>query len=328
MSEITRRHLGGLALGAALAAPMGRVAAQATWPNRPVTVVVPFPPGGTPDVVGRTLARHLSESLGQPFVVENRTGAGGNIGASSVAKANPDGYTLLFSTNAPIANNTLLYRNMPYDPLTELVGTAPVVELPGLFTARPNLPFSNIQGMVTYARANPGKLNCGVPGTGLLGHLAAELLAHRTGARFTIVPYRGSAPLTNDLLGGAVDIAVDLVVTYLPHIRAGTVRPLGITAAQRMPTLPEIPTVAEQGVEGFKATGWATLLAPARTPPDIVQKLTTATNAFVQLDSTRNLLPTLGMIPLGGTSADVARLMQNEISLWGPIVREAGIVME
>jgi tripartite-type tricarboxylate transporter receptor subunit TctC len=328
MSGITRRTLGVYAMGAALIGATRRAAAQGAWPSRPVTVVVPFPAGGGTDVLARAISRHFSEIFGQPFIVDNRTGAGGNIGAGFVAKAAPDGYTLLFTTNGPVTNNTLLYRNLTFNPVTDLSPVAPIAELPAIIVTRPQMPYRNIPELIAYARANPRKVNCGVPGAGTLGHLVSELLQHRTGVRFTVVPYRGSAPLTNDLLSGAVDVAVDLVTTYLPHLQAGTTRALAITSAEKLPQLPDIQPVQSQGVPDFKATGWATIMVPARTPSEIIGKLHGAAQAYLGLESTRVLFPTLGMSPLGGTPADVSRMMRDELALWRPVVEAAGITLE
>jgi tripartite-type tricarboxylate transporter receptor subunit TctC len=327
MNLFTRRGLTGLALGGAVAGASRGAAAQA-WPARPVTIVVPFPAGGATDVMARALARGLSDSFGQPFVVENRSGANGNIGTNAVAKAAPDGHTLLVTTNGPITNNTLLYRSMPYDPFAELSPIAMLAELPVIIAARPNLPYRNVQELVAFARANPGKVNCGLPGNGAIAHLASELLQHRANIRFTQIPYRGSAPLTNDLLAGAVDIAFDLVTTYLPHIQAGTVRALGVTATSEVAQLPGVPPVQAQGIADYQATGWIAILAPARTPDAVGQRLNTAANAWLREEANRRILGNLGLTPLGGTAEEVAARMRAEVTLWRPIVQAANITAE
>jgi tripartite-type tricarboxylate transporter receptor subunit TctC len=327
MPGITRRHLGGLALGAALAGSSRHAAAQA-WPSRPVNIVVPYPAGGSTDVLARAIGRSFSDTFGQPFVVDNRSGANGNIGANYVARAEPDGHTLMITTNGPITNNTLLYRSLPFNPMTDFAPIALLADLPIIIAARKQVPYGNVQELIAYAKANPGKINCGIPATGAAGHLAAELLQHQTGIRFTQIPYRGSAPLTNDLLGGSVDIAFDLVTTYLPHLQAGTIRALGITSAEKVPELPDVLPVQAQGVPDFKATGWISVVAPARTPPEVIQRLNVAANAYLAQDATKTLLASLGLSSLGGTPADLSRKMQDEVALWRPIVEAAGITME
>ena len=327
MSTITRRRVGGLALAAGLAAVSRPVLAQG-WPDRPVTVIVPWPAGGSTDVLARALSRNLGDRYGHPMVVDNRSGANGNIGASAVARAAPDGYTLMITTNAPITNNVLLYKSMPFDPVADLVPVALLAELPIVIAARSQMPYRTVQDLIAYARKNPGKVNCGTPPLGSAAHLAAELLMFRTGIQMNIVPYRGSAPLTNDLLAGSVDMALDLVTTYLPHVETGALRALGVTAAQSIPQLPETPPVQAQGVPDYQATGWISLLGPAKMPEPIVARLNADSNAYLGLEDTKLLLSKLGLTPLGGTPADLKRRMAAEIELWRPVIKAANISVE
>ncbi|MFT8244879.1 Bug family tripartite tricarboxylate transporter substrate binding protein [Roseomonas sp. BN140053] len=330
MPSITRRRigtgLGSLALGAGLAA--ARPAAAQSWPNRPVTVIVPWPAGGSTDVLARSVSRNLENRFGQPFVVDNRSGASGNIGAATVARAAPDGHTLMVTTNGPITNNTLLFRSMPFDPFKDFTPVSLLAELPIVIVARNGLPYRTVQELVAYAKANPDKVNCGTPPIGAVAHLAAELLMYRTGIRMNVVPYRGSAPLTNDLLAGSVDIALDLVTTYLPHIEANSIRALGITAAAAVPQLPNVPPVQAQGVADYQATGWIALLGPARLSAEIAAKLNDACNEYLALNDTKALLPPLGLTPLGGEPADLTRRMTAEVELWRPVIRSANITVE
>jgi tripartite-type tricarboxylate transporter receptor subunit TctC len=327
MSRITRRQLAGLTLGAGMAAATRPASAQA-WPSRPVTVIVPWPAGGSTDVLARAVARDFSERFGQPFVVENRSGANGNIGAASVARSAPDGHTLMVTTNGPITNNTLLYRSMPFNPFTDLTPIGLLAELPLVIVARSQMPYRTVQELIAYAKANPGKVNCGTPPLGSAAHLAIELLRHRTGMQLNLVPYRGSAPLTNDLLAGAVDMAIDLITTYLPHVEAGSIRALGVTAAAPVPQLPQTPPVQAQGVPDYQATGWISLLGPANLPSAIVERLNTASIAFLAQEETKARLLPLGLTPLGGTPADLSRKMEAEVALWRPIVQAANITVE
>lgn len=326
MSHIARRSIGGLALGAGLLA--ARPAAAQAWPGRPVTVVVPWPAGGSTDVLGRSVSRNLSDRFGQSFVVDNRSGANGNIGATAVARAAPDGHTLMVTTNGPITNNTLLYRSMPFNPFTDLTPIALLAELPVVIAARSGMPYRTVGELIAYAKANPDKVNCGTPPLGAAAHLAVELLMHRTGIRLNVVPYRGSAPLTNDLLAGAVDMALDLVTTYLPHIQTGALRALGVTAAAPIPQLPDTPPVQAQGVPDYRATGFISLLGPANLPAEIAGRLNAACNAYLALGETKALMPPLGLVPLGGTSADLTRRMTAEVEQWRPIIRSANITVE
>jgi tripartite-type tricarboxylate transporter receptor subunit TctC len=327
MTILSRRQIGGLALGAGLAAGARPAAAQA-WPSRPVTVIVPWPAGGSTDVLARAICRNFGDRFGQPFVVDNRSGANGNIGAGAVARSAPDGHTLMVTTNGPITNNTLLYRTMPFNPFADLAPIALLAELPIVIAARAQAPYRTLAELVAYAKANPDKVNCGTPPLGSAAHLAVELLMHRAGIRLNLVPYRGSAPLTNDLLAGAVDMALDLVTTYLPHIQAGTLRALGVTAAERIPQLPDTPTVQAQGVPDYRATGWISLLGPANLPGEIVQRLNAAANAFLAMEETKALLPPLGLTALGGTPAELTAKMQAEVALWRPIIQAANISVE
>lgn len=327
MSGITRRQLGGLALGAGFAAVPASASAQA-WPARPVTVVVPWPAGGATDVLARSVAQGFAGRFGQPFVVDNRSGANGNIGAAAVARAVPDGHTLMITTNGPITNNTLLYRSMPFNPVTDLTPIALLAELPLVITARSQMPYRTLEELIAHAKASPGRVNCGTPPPGSTAHLAVELLMHRAGIRLNLIPYRGSAPLTNDLLAGAVDMAIDLGTTHLPHTRAGTLRALGVTSTAPIAQLPEVPPVHAQGVPDYQATGWISLLGPARLPEEVIGGLNAGSSAYLALEETRALLPALGLTPLGGTPTDLTRRMAAEVAQWRPIIQAANIYID
>ena len=326
MSHVTRRHLGGLALSAGLVAARG-ASAQA-WPTRPVTVVVPWPAGGSTDSLARAIGRHLGDKLGQPFVVDNRSGANGNIGTAAVARSAPDGYTLVVTTNGPITNNTLLYRQMPFDPFKDLAPVALLAELPIVLAARSQAPYKTVQELIAYAKANPDRVNCGTPPLGSAAHLAVELLQHRAGEQ--VVGQRRGAAIGHQVQAdaGAVDMGIDLVTTYLPHIQAGTLRALGVTSAEPIPQLPDTPTVQAQGIPDYRATGWISLLGPAGLPAEIVQRLNTESNDFLRLDQSRTMLAQLGLTPLGGSPADLSRRMTAEVDLWRPIIQSTGISID
>ncbi|MCO6415071.1 tripartite tricarboxylate transporter substrate binding protein [Siccirubricoccus sp. KC 17139] len=326
MGSITRRRLGALGAGFGLATA-GPAAAQA-WPSRAVALVVPFVPGGSADVIGRPLAQHLSTTFGQSFVVDNRGGANGNVGTHAVTRAEPDGQVLLVTTNGPISTNTLLFRRMPYNPLTNLTPIALLSDLPVILVARRDAPYASLRDMLAYAKANPGKINCGVPATGALGHLAAELLRRRAGIDLTIVPFRGGATAATGLLSGTVEMAIDLVPAYQTHIQAGTVRALGVAATEPLAALPGAEPIASQGLPGFEAIGWTAILGPPGLPAGIVQKVNEAANRFLQKPETRTMLDAVGSRLLGGTPEALARRMQAEVAIWRPVIADARITLE
>ena len=240
------------------------VSAQ-SWPTHPVSVVVPFTAGTTSDVVARAL-------VGQPFVIDNRGGAGGNIGAGIVAKAKPDGYTLLLATTGPAATNKLMYKDLPFDSQRDFAPIVLIGKSPVIIVARPDLPARSLKELINYAKANPDKLTAGYPGNGTLGHATGELLQQRAQIRFSHTQYRGSAAIMTDLLGGHIDIGMDSMAAYVPNVKEGKLKALAIGAATRWPGLPDVPTAAESGLAGFEASVWYALLAPAKTPADIIAK--------------------------------------------------------
>jgi len=311
---------------AALWAPPSVVWADA-WPSRPVTVVLPFAAGGGTDLLARALAQDLSERLGQQFVVENRAGAGGNVGAGAVAKAAPDGYTILFGTPGPLANNKLIYKNLPFDPEKAFTPIVLIAKSPLIVVAKSSLPVKDIAELKAYAKANPGKLNIGVPGNGTLGHITALLLQKELGISMTSVPYRGTALVVNDLLAEQVDLAADFMPSYVPLAREGKIRPLAVTTAERSSDLPDVKTVQDSGFKGFEASAWYALAAPTGTPNQIIDKLNAATNAFLKGPKGKEVLANLSMQAVGGTPADLKTFITSELQKWGPVVKEANISM-
>jgi tripartite-type tricarboxylate transporter receptor subunit TctC len=315
-NPVTRRlALAILAAGCA-AAPV--VASAQGWPSRPITMIVPFAAGGGTDVLARALAQDLSERLGQQVVVDNRTGAGGNVGAAAVAKATPDGYTILFGTPGPLANNKLMYKNLP----VVLIAKSPLI-----IAAKTSLPVKDIKELAAYAKQNPGKLNVGHPGNGTLGHITSVLVQKELGINMTDVPYRGTALVINDLLGGQVDLAMDFAPSYVPLVREGKIRALAVTTSQRASDLPEVRTVQESGFHGFEATAWYALATPAGTPAEFIDKLNGLTNAFLKSPKGEEVLAKLGMQAVGGPPADLKAFIATELKKWGPVVKEANIAM-
>jgi tripartite-type tricarboxylate transporter receptor subunit TctC len=309
-----------------LPAAWSQAQAQA-WPARPVTIIMPFAAGSGTDLLARAVAQDLGERLGQQFVVDNRPGAGGNTGAAVVAKAAPDGYTILLGTPGPLANNKLMYQNLSFDPEQAFAPVVLIAKSPLIIAAKSSLPVKDIKELTAYAKANPGKLNVGVPGNGTLGHITSVLVQKELGISMTDVPYRGSALVLNDLLGGQVDLAMDFMPTYVPQVREGKIRGLAVTTTQRSSDLPDVPTVQEAGFRGFEATAWYALAAPAGTPSEIVDKLNTATNEFLKSPKGKDALAKLSMHAVGGPPADLKTFIASELKKWGPVVKEANISM-
>ncbi len=314
-----------LAIAATVLSPTQAV--SQAWPARPVNLVVPFPAGGNTDVIARAIALDLSEKLGKQFVVDNRAGAGGNIGGAAVAKAKPDGYTLLFATPAPAALNKLMYKSMPYDPERDLDPIILVAKSPLIITAKPALSAANLKDLIALAKADPGKVNVGHPGNGTLGHITSELLQHHTGVKMTNVPYRGSSPLMTDLLGGQIDVAMDFMTTYVPLVKEGKLKPLAVTSSVRAPELPEVPTAQESGFAGFEATAWYAVVAPKGTPAEIVQIINRTINAWLSSEKGKQNLEQNGMQAAGGTPADLKTYIAGELAKWGPVIKAANIEM-
>ena len=324
-----RRNLIKLGLAAGLGVLALPAWTQANWPTRPVRIVVPFAAGGTTDILARALAPELSRAFGQSFVVENRGGAGGNLGADVVAKAAADGYTLLMGTVGTHGINKALYPKMSFDPVKDfapvtLVAGVPNVMVMGTDKAR-TLGINNVPDFIRYARANPGKLNMASSGNGTSIHLAGELFKTRTGTFMTHFPYTGSGPALLGMLGGDMDVMFDNLPSSLPHIRAGKLKAFAVTSAQRSAVLPEVPTVEEAGaIKGFEASSWFGLLAPAGTPVDIVNRIQQEVAKSLGTPAMKEKLLAQGAIPSGNTPAEFARLIDSEIRKWAEVVKVSG----
>lgn len=305
---------------------IGGLGARANeWPSRPVTIVVPFSAGGSTDIVARLLAEQFRATFKGSFVVENRPGATGNIGVAAAAKAAPDGHTLLLSTSGPIATNVLLFKNLAVNPLTDLAPVAILAEVPLIIVVNAKLPIRSLGDLLAYDKANPAKLNFGHAGTGGMGHMASELLAMTAGRKFTNVAYQGSTPVTNDLVAGVVDVAVDLAPTYMPFVQQGTLRAIAVTTSRRMPELPDVPTVQEQGIAGYEASAFIALMGPANLPEDIVKKLNAAANAWLETDGAKKSLEAQTLRAVSGTPVMLKDRIQAEIVKWAPVVKAAHI---
>jgi tripartite-type tricarboxylate transporter receptor subunit TctC len=294
-------------------------ATAATWPSQPVKLIVPFAPGGSTDALARILARKLQDALGQPFVVENRGGANGNLGAATVAAAAPDGNTLMFSTTGPLSINKLLYKSTAFNPLTDFTPISLVAEVPLLLASNPALPVKDFKELLARVKAEPDKIAYSTGGNGSMGHLAAMLMQRATGTKMVHIPYKGSSGAMNDLLAGVVNLSFDLVPTYLQQISAGKVRALAVLGPQRAASLPDVPTLRELGVD-VTATGWYGIVGPKGLPADVVAKVNKMTNDFLASTEGRAQLQTFSMRGLGGTPDALMKLMQSDTAKWQPIV--------
>lgn len=324
--KMIRIYRHGFATAVALAALAPSLASAQSWPTRPVTMVVPFNAGIAPDIVGRFLAEELGEKLGQRFVVENRVGASGNIGAQTVAKAAPDGYTILLATPYPIGFNKLMSTGLKFDPEQDFAPIVVIAKSPQIIVSGPSLPAKNLKELIAYAAANPGKLNAGIPGIGTTSHIALESLLNLSGTRMTSVPYRGSPPAT-DLISGQIDIGVGLVPSYVGMVNSGALRGLAVTSSKRSEQLPNVPTAEESGFPSFEATAWYVLAAPTGTPADIIQKINTVVNNYIRSEKGKQQFFTLDMQAGGGTPEDAKAFVASEIVKWGPVITKANIRM-
>ena len=317
--------LGLVGLALALAPCHGAVAQE--WPNRPVTMIVPFPAGAVVDALARAVAHALSENFGKQFIVDNRAGAGGNLGGTAVAKAAADGHTWLFGTPAPIALNKFMYKGLAYDSERDFTPVVLVAKSPMIITATSGFPANTLPDLIAYARQNPGKVNVGHPGNGTLGHITSALIQQFAGVEMTNVPYRGSAPLITDLLSGQIDVAMDFMPTYLPLVADGKIRAIAVTTSQRVSQLPDVPTVQEAGFRGFEATAWYAIVAPTGTPPDIVAKVNNAVNAFLKSDKGKAVLEQNSLQGVGGPPEDLKAFIDGERAKWRPVIEAAKIAM-
>ncbi|MFC3126787.1 Bug family tripartite tricarboxylate transporter substrate binding protein [Pseudoroseomonas globiformis] len=328
MTRLPRRAL----LGAAALipfAPRAR-AAQAAWPSRPVKFVVPFAPAGTTDIAARILATRLHQRLGQPFPIENRAGAGGNIGSDAVAKADPDGYTILMQTVSSGAINYALYAGeIPYKP-ADLANVGLLIRVPNVIFVTPSLPVKTLAELVALAKSKPGDLNHGSSGAGTSLHMAGELLKLEAGIQMTHVPFRGAGPMLAEVMAGRIECAVDNLPSAINHIRDGRLRALAVTSSTRSPALPDVPTTAEAGYPGVEVTGWFGVQAPAKTPRSIVEKLGAEIDAIVKEPDTWAKLADLGgmkpeLTPDGGTSPEAyEKFVTAEVAKWADVVKRSG----
>jgi tripartite-type tricarboxylate transporter receptor subunit TctC len=324
--RLPRRTILQLAAGAAALPASSRFALAQAYPNKPVRFVVGFAAGGANDILARLFGEWLAERLGQAFIVENRPGASGNIAAEAVAKSTPDGYTLLF-VNAPNAINATLYEKLNFNFATDIVPVGGIMRVPNIMEVTPSLPVRTVPEFIAYAKANPEKLNMGSAGIGTSIHVSGELFKMMTGIRMAHVPYRGSAPLLTDLMGGQVQVTFDNLPASIEFIRAGKLRPLAVTTATRSEALPNVPTIA-QFVPGYEASAWFGIGAPRNTPPDVIATLNREVNAGLADPKVKAKLADLGGTIIPGSPADFGRLIASEIEKWAKVIKFANIKPE
>jgi tripartite-type tricarboxylate transporter receptor subunit TctC len=320
--------LGAAAFGLTLTSHVGTASAQASaWPARSVRVIVAFTAGGTTDILARAVGQQLQERLKQPFVIENKPGAGGNTGTELVVRAPADGYTLIVNSVGPIAVNPTLYPKLAYNPLVDLVPVAQIADVPNVLVVHPSLPAKTVDELIAHARANAGKLNYGSTGIGTSSHLSGYILGKRAGIDVVHVPYKGADAL-RDLLAGRIQFMFATIPSVKQHIDAGALRAVAVSSAKRSRSLPEVPTVAERGFPGFEAGSWFGFFAPKGTPPEVVATLNKAVNAIVEVPAFQAQMIKEGADPMGGTPQDFAAFVQREYEKWRVVVRESGATAE
>jgi tripartite-type tricarboxylate transporter receptor subunit TctC len=318
-----RAIIGALAIMGALAYPAG---AQ-DWPTKQVNLIVPFSAGGTTDLFGRLLANYMHQKFGQPFIVENRAGAGGNLGAAAVAKAAPDGYTFLVGTVSTHAINPFIYSKLPYDTVKDFQPVSLIARLPNILVVHPSLPANNVAELIAHLKANPEKLSYGSSGTGTSIHLAAELFKIKTGTTMTHVPFRSSGDIMNNLTGGHINLAFDNITLAWPQVKAGRLRALAVSSTERSAIAPDVPTVADT-IPGFEATSWHGVFAPAGTPKPIVDKMAAETKRILELPEVKDKLFEIGAVASPMTPEDFAKFIDAERAKWQDVVKAAGVKVD
>ena len=321
--RLPRRQFLRLVLGVAALPVVSRIAWAQSYPTQPVHVIVPFAPAGTTDVVARFIGQSLSELLGQPFIVENRPGAGSNIGTEAVIRAAPDGYTLLLA-NTSSAINASLYEKLNFNFIYDITPVAGIIRVPDVMVVHPSIPTKTVPEFISYAKANPGKISMASAGNGTTAHLAGELFKMMTGVDMLHVPYRGTGPALTDLLGGQVQVMFATMPATIPHIRSGKLRALGVATSARSEALPDIPTIGDF-VAGYESSAWYGVGAPRKTPAEIVEKLNKKINAGLADAKMKARLADLGGTVLGGSPEEFGKLIADETEKWAKVVRATGI---
>jgi tripartite-type tricarboxylate transporter receptor subunit TctC len=298
------------------------------YPNKPIRMIVPFPPGGTADILGRAIGQKLAENVGQQVIVENRAGANGNIGAQIVAKSPPDGYTLLMSPQSTLTNNPSLYSALPFDTIKDFAPITLVAETPHFIVVHPSVPAKTVGDLIALAKAKPGYLTFASAGSGSSLHLTGELFKSMAGIDIVHIPYKGAAPAVTDLLGGQISMMFDTGPSALPHVRSGKTRALAVTTANRSRLMPDLPTVVESGLPGYDVTTWFGLVAPSGTPREIVTKLNAEVVRILQTPEVKERLETQAADPVGNTPEEFAAIIKADIAKWGEVIKLSGVRIE
>lgn len=322
------RRLAGIAAALSFALPVAPLAhAQAAYPSKPITMIVPFPPGGPTDLVARVLAQTMGGQMGQQIIVDNRGGANGNIGSAAVAKAAPDGYTVLYNTSS-ITLSPALYKSLPYDVQRDLAPVGLAATVPLALVVNPSVPANTVKEFIAYAKANPGKLSYGSAGNGNITHLGAFQFLQANGIEAVHIPYKGSAPADADLVGGQIQFMTDTVNSVAGFVREKRLRLLAVTTLKRTSLFPDAPTIAETGMSGFDVSAWQGLMVPANTPEPIIKRLNAEMNKALQNPEVLTKLAGQGAIPLGSTPQEYGNYIKLEIARWSVIVKQTGVSLE
>lgn len=318
-----RMGLKALAAAAITAAGMGSAVAD-TYPSKPITMVVPFSAGGTTDILARIVGQALGQELGETIIIENKPGAGGNIGAQQAARSKADGYTLFMGTVGTHAINQSLYKKLPYDPVKDFAPLSRVANVPNLLVAHPSRPYKTVQEMIDFAKKNPGEVTYGSPGSGASPHVSGALFQSMTGAEITHIPYKGSAPAISDLLGNQIAVMFDNMPSAIQHVRSGKLRPIAVTSSTRSPELPDVPTIAEAGVPGYEAMSWFGLWAVAGTPQPVLDKLHASLSKVLKDPAVVKKIADQGGTISIDTPAEFQNFINAEAAKWGKVVKESG----
>ncbi len=298
------------------------------YPNKPIRIIVAYTPAGATDILARAVGQKMSETFGQPVVIENRPGANGNIGTDVAAKATPDGHTLLMVTAGTHGINPSLYRKLPWDAVKDFAPVSLVAMVPNIFVVNNSVPAKSIKEFIAYLKANPNKFNYGSPGNGSTAHLSMELFKTMTGTNMQHIPYKGSAGVLTDVMGGQILATMDNMPPYLPQVKAGKIRALAVSTPKRSPAVPDVPTVAEAGVAGYSSGAWFGLVAPAGTPKPIVEKLATETQRILKLPDVNERLSALGAEPVGDSPTQFAAHITSEIAKWAKVIKDANVELQ
>jgi len=317
-----------LSIVALLASTMAAIAQPTAYPTKPIRIVVAYTPAGATDILARTIGQKLTEAWGQAVIIDNRPGANSNIGTEYAAKATPDGYTLLMVTAGTHGINPGLYRKLGFDAVKDFAPVSLVAMVPNVFVVNNGVPSKDLKEFIAYAKANQGKLNYGSPGNGSTAHLSMELFKSMTGIQMVHVPYKGSAGVLADLIGGQIVVTMDNMPPYVPQVKAGKIRALAVSPARRSPALPDVPTVAEAGVPGYDSGAWFGLVAPANTPKDLVAKLSRETARILKLPDVSARLADLGAESVGGTPEQFSAHIKAEIAKWAKVIRDANVELQ